>query len=533
MAGWWAMFWHERISVSIFLIFLPLASAQTSVLTWHNDSQRTGQNLSETVLTPANVNASTFGKLFTLSVDGKVDAQPLYVQNLAIPGQGAHNALFVVTEHGAAYAFDADSGGPLWNVSMLQAGESPSDDRGCSQVTPEIGITSTPAIDLARGPHGTMYLVAMSKDAQGNYHQRLHALDLTTGGEQFGGPMEVQATYPGHGAGSSGGVVPFDPKQYKERSALVIFNGVVYTSWASHCDHTPYTGWVIGFDEATLARVSVLNLIPNGNDGAMWNAGSGPALDADGNLYVLTGNGTFDSSLNSGGFPVNANYGNAIVKISTANSALSVLDYFTMSNSISESNADVDLGSGGVMLIPPVNGSQGSPVSLAVGAGKDGNIYVVDRTNIGKFHPNGDLIYQELPGALGQVFSSPAWFNGKLYYGSVGNTLKAFSFAGGSFSTTPVSHTANAFGYPGTTPSISANGTAAGIVWAAENSSPAVLHAYDASDLSKELYNSNQAANNRDRFGDGNKYIVPTVVNGKVYVGTTNGVGVFGDNRPA
>jgi len=497
---------------------------QPSVLTWHNDNARTGQNLQETTLTPANVNSAMFGRLFTITVDGKVDAQPLYVPALAIPGQGVHNAVFVVTEHDSAYAFDADTAAQLWHVSLLGSGETPSDNRGCGQVTPEIGATATPVIDLQIGPHGTMYAIAMSKDASANYHQRLHALDITTGGEQFSGPVEIQATYPGSGVENT-----FLPKQHKERAGLLIANGLVYTAWSSHCDFFPYTAWVISYSETTLARVNVLNLTPNGNDGAMWAAGAGPAADASGNVYVLTGNGTFDTTLNAGGFPSNGDYGNAFVKMSTGGGTLAVADYFTMSNTVSESGGDQDLGSGGMIVLPPLNDAQGNPRSLAVGAGKDAHIYLVDRNNLGKFNPGTNNIYQDLQGALsGGVFSTPAWFNGKLYYGAVGDKLKAFTFTAGVFPSAPSSQTATSFVYPGTTPSISANGTSNAIAWAAENAGTAVLHAYDATDLTKELYNSNQAANSRDHFGNGNKFIVPTVVNGKVYVGTTTGVGVFG-----
>lgn len=500
---------------------------QVNVLTWHNDNARTGQNLQETALTTANVNAATFGKLFVINVDGKVDAEPVYVAALAIPGIGTHNVLYVVTEHDSAYAFDADTGAELWHVTLLNGGETTSDPRSCDQVSPEIGITSTPAIDLHMGPHGTMYTVSMSKDGVGNYHHRLHALDLTTGGEQFGGPTEVQATYPGKGAGSSNNVVPFDPGQYKERAGILISNGIVYTSWASHCDIGPYTGWVIGYNQATLKRVSVMNLIPNGNDGAIWAAGAGPAADPDGFVYALTGNGTFDATL-SGGFPARGDYGNAFVKISTGMRSPFVADYFTMSTTVSESGADQDLGSGGLMLMPPVSDAQGNPRSLAVGAGKDGNIYVVDTKNMGKFNSGQDAIYQQLTGALGGVWSSPAWFNGKLYYAASGDNLKAFAFTNGLFQASPVSQTSMTFPYPGATPSISANGSSNGIVWVHENAGPAVLHAFDANNLTNELYNSNQAANSRDQFGTANKFIVPMVVNGRVYVGTTNGVGVFG-----
>jgi hypothetical protein len=502
---------------------------QTGVLTWHNDDARTGQNLRETILTPANVNVAGFGKLFTIAADGKVDAQPLYVPALAIPGQGMFNVLYIETEHGSAYAFDADTGAQLWHVSLLGDNETPSDDRGCGQVTPEIGITSTPAIDPYRGPHGTLYAIAMSKSASRQYHQRLHALDLATGAEEFGGPIDIQATYAGSGAEGAGGVQTFDPKQHKERPGLAVAGGIVYTSWGSHCDIAPYTGWVIGYDEATLAQVSVLNLTPNGSDGGIWASGAGPAFDAAGNFYLLMGNGTFDTALDARGFPVNGDYGNAFVKLSPTGTTLSIADYFTMYNTGTESSTDVDLGSGGAMLLPPLLDANGQPRDLAVGAGKDGHIYVVDRNNLGKYHANTNAVYQELPAALsGSVYSSPAWFNGTLYYGASGDNLKAFAFSNGAFGMPPSSQSATAFGYPGATPAISANGFTNAIVWAAENATTAVLHAYDASNLSKELYNSNQAPGGQDNFGAGNKYIVPTVVDGKVYVATASGVGVFG-----
>lgn len=506
------------------LLAFSALHAQTGVLTWHNDNSRTGQNLQETTLTPANVNSAMFGKLFVLSADGKVDAQPLYVPAVTIPSQGKHNVLYVVTEHDSAYAFDADNGAPLWHVSLLASGETPSDDHGCSQVTPEIGATATPAIDLQVGTHGTIYIVATSKDSSAKYHHRLHALDITTGAEQFGGAVEITATSSGAGVENT-----FNPTVHKERPGLLILNGVVYTTWGSHCDASSYVGWVIGYNETTLVQTSALNLVPNGNDGGLWNAGSGPAADSTGNIYALTGNGTFDTVLNAGGFPTNNDYGNAFVKITTTNGPLSVIDYFTMSNTTPESNGDVDLGSGGLVLLPPLADAQGHLRDLAVGAGKDKHIYVVDRTNLGKFSSSGNLIYQDMPNALpGGMWSSPAWFNGHLYYGDVGGTLKAFAFSNGLFQTTPASVTANTFPYPGTTPSISANGASNGIVWAVENSGTAVLHAYDAANLATELYNSNQAANSRDHFGAGNKFIVPTIINGKVYVGTTNGVGAFG-----
>jgi len=507
------------------------APAFKGVLTYHNDNMRTGRNLSETLLTLKNVKSTTFGKLFVIPTDGLVDAQPLYAPDVSIPGNGTHNVLFVATEHGTVYGFDADSGATLWHVTTLAAGETSSDDRGCGQVMPEIGVTSTPVIDLTAGTHGTIYVAAMSKDSSSNYHQRLHALDITSGVEEFGGPVEIAAQYPGTGDNSQGGYVIFDPKQYKERAGLLLLNHILYTSWASHCDFRPYTGWIISYNAKTLAQQSVLNVTPNGSEGAIWAAGAGPAADANGNIYFLDANGTFDTTLDADGLPANGDYGNAIIKLSTKKGKLAVADYFNMYNTVSESDADEDLGSGGAMVVPNFKDSNGVLHELVVGAGKDANIYLADRTNMGKFNPNNNSqIYQELTGALaGAVFSAPAFDGHRIYYGAVGDQIKAFSFnASGLLNSTPASATGTQFGFPGATPSISGGSASTLILWATENTSPAVLHAYNANNLSVELYNSNQAASGRDNFGNGNKFITPTIANGKVYVGTTNGVGVFG-----
>jgi hypothetical protein len=429
------------------------------------------------------------------------------------------------------YGFDADNGALLWQVTMLASGETPSDDRGCSQVTPQIGVTSTPVIDLAAGPHGTIYVVAMSKDASSNYHQRLHALDITSGAEQFSGPVEVAAQYPGTGDNSQGGNVIFDPQQYKERAGLLLVDHVIYTSWASHCDDRPYTGWIISYNETTLKQQSVLNVTPNGSEGAIWAAGAGPAADTAGNIYFLDANGTFDTTLNGKGFPSNGDYGNAIMKLTTKKGELAVADYFNMYNTVSESDADQDLGSGGAMVVPNFKDANGVLHELVVGAGKDANIYLANRTNMGKFNSsNNNQIYQELSGALGgQVFSAPAFADNAIYYGAVGDSIREFSFnASGMLNSTPASLTKKIFSYPGATPSISGNAASDLILWATENTSPAVLHAYNAKNLAVELYDSNQAPNGRDQFGDGNKFITPTIANGKVYVGTTTGVGVLG-----
>ena len=507
----------------------PGTTPANAVVTFHNDNARTGQNLNETTLTPANVKVSGFGKLFVIATDGKVDAQPLYLPNVSTPNHGTHNILYVASEHGTVYGLDADTGAILWQISTLLSGEKPSDDHGCSQVTPEIGVTATPVIDVSAGPHGTIYVVAMSKDGSGNYHQRLHALDVTTGAEQFGGPKEIQAVFPGKGDNSSGGSVVFAAGKYEERAGLLLVNGTVYTSWTSHCDQRPYTGWVIGYDQSSLAQVSVLNVTPNGNEGAIWMAGAGPAADSSGNIYLLDANGVFDTTLDARGFPNQGDFGNAFLKISTSNRQLAVADYFEMFNQAAENGADQDLGSGGALVLPDLNDSAGKARHLAVGAGKDGNIYLVDRDAMGGFNPNSNNIYQQVSGALsGSVFSMPAYFNNTLYYGAVGDQIKAFAVSQARLATAPSSRTSHKFPYPGATPSISANGTSNAILWVAENDDPAVLHAYDATNLATELYNSSQADNSRDDLSEGNKFIVPTVVNGKVYVGTINGVGVFG-----
>jgi outer membrane protein assembly factor BamB len=507
----------------------PGTTPNNSVTTYHNDNARTGLNPSETTLTPANVNPSSFGKLFVIPVDGKVDAQPLYLPNLSIPNQGVHNVLYVATEHGTVYGLDADTGAQLWKVSSLASGETTGDDGGCGQVSPEIGVSATPVIDPKAGSHGTIYVVGMSKDGSGAYHHRLHALDVTTGFEQFGGPKEVQATYPGTGDNSSNGRVVFDPRQYKERPGLLLINGIVYTTWSSHCDRRPYTGWIMGYDGSTLAQTGVLNVTPNGNEGAFWMSGTAPAADADGNIFALDANGLFDATLDGRGFPSNGDFGNAFLKISTANKQLAIADYFEMFNQAQENGSDTDLGSGGALLLPDMTDSTGNTRHLSVGGGKDRHIYVIDRDSMGKFDPQKNNIYQDISGVLGdQVFSMPAYFNNTIYIAAVGDEMKAFPISQARVANSPSSHTATDFPYPGATPSISSNGATNGIVWAVENNEPAVLHAYDATNLSTALYSSDDPPNGRDNFGNGNKFITPTVINGKVYVGTTNSVGVFG-----
>lgn len=495
------------------------------VRTYHYNNAHTGWNASETILKPSNVNVSKFGKLFGLTVDGKVDAQPLYLSRLKAAG-GTHNVLIVATENDSVYAFDADSGTLLWQVSVLGRGEMASDDLGCTQVTPTIGITATPVI-IREGSFAAIYVAAMSKNASGTYFQRLHALNAATGKELYNGPVAISGKYPGTGDNSSGGYVIFDPSQYVERGALLYSNESVYLSWSSHCDNRPYTGWIMAYNPVTLAQQSVLDVTPNGNEGAIWGSGSGLTADQSGNIFFLDANGIFDSTLNRNGFPAYGDYGNAFVRLS-GNDRLAVADYFEMYNGQIESKGDEDLGSGGAILLPTMQNNSGGTFELAAGAGKDGNLYIVNRNYMGKFNPNANEIYQELDGILpGGLWSMPAYFDGRLYYGPVQQPILAFQFTKAVLSGAAVAETSNSFGYPGATPSISSNGTQNGIVWAAENTNPAVLHAYNAATLA-EIYNTNQASNGRDHFGAGNKFITPVIVNGKVYVGTTTGVGVFG-----
>jgi Immunoglobulin domain/Immunoglobulin I-set domain len=503
------------------------ATSSMDVLTYHNDLARTGQNLTETTLTLSNVASATFGKIGFFTADGLVDAEPLYASSVAVPSNGTHNILIVATEHDSVYAFDADSGSTIWKTSMLKSGETTSDNRSCGQVTPEIGVTSTPVIDRTQGPNGTVYVVAMSKDGSGNYHQRIHALDLALGTEVLGGPVDIQAQYPGTGDGSNGTDVIFAPGQYKERAALLLLNGVVYTSWASHCDDRPYTGWIMGYSATTLSQTTVLNVTPNGNEGAIWMAGAGLAADSSSNIYFLDANGDFDTNLNAQGFPTNGDFGNAFLKLST-NGGLAVADYFEMDNESAENGSDTDLGSGGAMLLPDLTNSSGQTVHLAVGAGKDSNLYVVNRDSMGKYSSSTNNVYQELKHGLpGGVWAMPAYFNNTVYYGSVGSPIKAFGITNAKLGTSAAVQTTTSFPYPGATPSISANGTNNGIVWAVDNNSPAVLHAYNAATLT-EIYNSSQASGGRDQFGNGNKFMTPMIVNGKVFVGTPTGVAVFG-----
>lgn len=506
----------------MFLALSAMASGQ-NVVTYHNDVARTGQNLAESVLNTTNVNSTQFGKVFSVTVDGQVYAQPLYLAGVRIAG-GLHNVVWIATEHDSVYAFDADAGGsPLWHVSFINSAQGittmPSADAfNCGQITPELGITGTPVIDPAAG---TLYVVATTKEVSGgttNYVHRLHALDITTGNERPGSPVVVSPA-PVAGTGDGSTTVRFISRNYKQRPGLLLLNGVVYTAWSSHCDAGTYHGWVIGYNAQTLQQTAVHVSTPNGSEASYWNAGAGPAADAAGNIYLISGNGTFDAD--TGG----PDYGDAFVKLSTP--GLAVAGYFAPYNQAALSSADQDLGSGGALVLPDSAGNATHP-HLITGGGKEGTIYLLDRDNLGAFNAsNNDQIVQSLVSAVGGLFSMPAYFNGSVYFGGVSDHVKAFHISGAALSTSPTSQTAGSLGYPGATPSISANGSANGIVWAIENSGSARLHAYDATNLAHELYNSGQ--NSARDTGPGYvKFTVPTIANGKVYVGGSGSVAAYG-----
>jgi hypothetical protein len=499
--------------------------AYARMLAYHNDLARTGQNLNETILTLSNVNSAQFGKLFSYPVDGGMYAQPLYMQSVTLGNQGVHNVVYVVTEHDSVYAFDADGkvSTPLWHVSFINpfAGITtvpppPGDD---AFPAGEIGITSTPAIDPATG---ILYVVSYTLE-NGRPVYRLHALDLSTGAERLGGPVVMAAFTSGTGDDTDGlGHVYFDPAWHLQRSALLLLNGVVYVGFASHADIPPYHGWLLAYDAKTLKQTAVYNDTPNGRLGGIWESGCGPTVDANGNLYIATGNGTFDAS--AGG----PDYGESVVKLDRA--SLKVLDWFTPFNQASLNAVDQELGSGGPMLLPD---QPGLHPRLLVVAGKEGRIYLLDRDNLGRYGLTADAAVQELRGQINpNVLSTPAYWRGNIYYTSQYDTLKMFSLKNGLLSTSPVAVSQASFGHVGATPSISANGSTAGIVWvidtsAVSNGGPAQLRAYDATDVSRELYDSTLAGW-RDTPGTANKFAVPTVINGKVYVGTATELDVFG-----
>jgi len=523
-----------HISAAWFVALVLVASgfSQVSIPTYHFDNLRSGENIHETALTPALVNVNTFGKLFAQPVDGQIYAEPLVVYNVQIAGKGAHTVVYVATENDSIYAFDGTSNSgsnasPLWQVSFIDSAKGittvPSSDLGSNAISPQVGITGTPVIDIN---NGTLYVVAATKE-NGVYYQRLHALDLTSGAEKFGGPVVISAKVRGQGSNSVNGYVSFDPFRSNQRTGLLLLNGVVYIAWASHGLESKYAyhGWVIGYNETTLALQGAFCVTPNGDQGGVWQSGNGLAADALGNIFFMTGNGTFD--VNKGG----NDFGMSYIKLSTT-SGLKASDYFTPYNAVSESGSDKDLGSGGALLFPYQSGTNAH--YLAVGAGKDGNLYLVNRNNMGKFNSqNNSQIVQEIAGAFAghSVYSSPAYWQGYLYYWASHDFLRIFQVSNGLVGTTPIATSTYFLSSPGATPVISSNANTQGIVWALDTSGsnttgPAVLHALDAL-TAAELYNSSQSAA-RDTAGNAVRFTIPTVANGKVYVGTATELDVYG-----
>ncbi len=510
----------------------PAACAPTpapaDVLTFHNDNFRRGSNPHETILTHANVNPKTFGKLFSYPVDGYLYAEPLYVSQLAIPGQGTHNVVYVASEHDSVYAFDADgsNAAPLWQVSFIDPSNGittvPSSDLSCDNLVPEIGITGTPVISLDKQ---ALYVVSEVKNQNtGDYTMQLHALDLATGAEKFGGPAAISATVVGQGTGTDGGHVSFNTMRANQRPALLLSGGMVYLAFASNCDLGDYHGWLMAYDAATLARKAVFNSTPNGSEGGIWQSGNGPSASGSGNIFIGIGNGTFN-----GDQPNPTEYGDSFVKLNPK--TLRLLDYFTPSNQANMQAKDNDGGVTGALLLPYQY--FGSVAYELVGGNKSGRFYLLNRAAMGQFCPAcNDAQAVEVINAGGKLFDAPAFSHGLLYIGAVGVRLKAWQLINGRLSASPVAKSATVFGYPGTSPAVSSNGSAQRIVWALDvsgyaSADPAVLHAYRAFNLS-ELYNSAQASGSRDTAGPAVKFTVPTVANGKVYVGTQTELDVYG-----
>ncbi len=485
-----------------------LAAGQVRVLTYHNDNARTGQNLREYLLTPANVGSGSFGKRFAHPLDGAVYGQPLYLPSVSLAGKGLRDIVFVETSHDSVYAFDADDAAgpnaePLWQVNFLDSPHGvttvSSTDVSCP-VIQELGITGTAVIDPASG---TLYAIAETKEPGPSYVFRLHALDVATGAEKPGSPVVV----------SPAGFVPFE---HKQRGGLLLSNGTVYTSWGSNCDLGTYHGWVIGYDAATLKQTTVFNVSPEKGGGSFWNGGGAPAADANGNVFIISGNGIYDGP-NSG-----EDFGDSIVRLTPR--TLTLADYFTPFNQSYLNLNDIDLGSSGPVLLPDDAGDSTHP-HLLVAAGKEGRIYLVDRDQLGGPQFGTDLsAIASLPILGHSLFGSPAYFNGAVYIATEYSMMRSFPVASGSIASSPNSSTSFTAGALGAIPSISANGTESGIVWITPNDG--ALHAFDAADLSKELYNSN--LNIQDALGSWVEFIVPTIAEGKAYVGTGNSLAVYG-----
>jgi hypothetical protein len=515
----------------------------TSVLTYQYNNSRTGANINETILNPSNVNVSTFGKLHSFPVDSLVYGQPLYVPGLQIAG-GVHNIVFVITENNSVYAFDADYkvSTPLWHtrigLPVPCSASQPVPGSNCNLVylTSVIGITATPVIDLTQGTHGAIYVEGRTDpNNAGKYFHVLHKYDLSTGKDMSGSPVVINGSVHGTGKDNVNGVVTFNPRSENDRGALLLANGIVYVPFASINDAPIFHGWIFGYNATTMTRSYVFNTTPNnstnhggdGEQGGIWNG----TITADANnvLYTTTGNGTWDATV--------SDWGNSYLKLKPGTSSLKVLDYFTP-RALAFDTRDTDLGTNAAILLPDQTGTY---PHVMISGDKNGTVYVVNRDNMGKYHSSGDQNLQVLSGAVGVHvptsgdcnnthndcnYGTPAYWNGNVYFSGVNDNVKAFVFANGQLSG-PMSKSAATYGFPGATPAVSANGTTNGIVWVIQPII-SILHAYDATNLATELYNSTQASGGRDSLGSNTKFAPPTVVNGKVYVGTKNALVVYG-----
>ena len=499
------------------------------VATAQNDNARTGANLLETILTPQNVNANKFGRIGMFQVDGDVYAQPLYAPHLEVPGKGTRNVLFIATEYDSVFAFDADapSSAPLWKVSFLDQAKSVSPvsarDVQCPFIQPDIGITSTPVIDVASS---TIYVLARTREPEKDhwvFRQKLHALDLATGGERFGGPVTIQASFQGQKNLLSKGLIDFDPLRENQRAALLLAKGNVFVTWASSCDVGPYYGWVMSYDAHTLKQTGALNVAPSGRESGIWQADAGPAADGDGNVYVITGNGKFTAA--SGG----RDYGDSVLKVALTPSGLVVRDYFTPADQEHLNDTDGDFGSGSPLLLPD---SPAPHAHLLLAAGKSKKIYVLDRDHLGHFRAFDDSHAVQVVPALAESFGAPVYWNGHVYYFLMQDVLRDYPIQNGRLAAQAAAQSTTRINDPGT-PAISANGSKNGIVWILSTKvwngpdRPAILLAYDASNVARELYNSTQNAE-RDRAGNALRFTIPTVANGRVYVPTKRHIEVYG-----
>ena len=511
----------------------------SDVLTYHNNVGRTGVQPAETTLTPANVTSAKFGKLRTFAVDGQMYAQPLYVGGVGMPDGAVHNLLIAATAHGTVYAFDADGNNPaagyLWKQSMFGAGEAPvveGTDYSCGDTTPESSLLGTPVIDRSTG---TIYVVSTEKvTASGTFTQKLHALSYIDGSESMNGPVVITATYPGTGAGSQSGVETFDALKENQRPALLLSGGNVWITWASHCDIAPYHGYIMAYSASNVATRTVLyNNTPNGSDGGIWMSGGGPAADAAGYVYTVSGNGTFDA--NTGGL----DYGDAGLKMAAptgGSTTPSIAGYFVPYNQQQLSSADQDVGVTNALIFNDPASSYAP--TLMVESDKTGKIYLLDTGHMGGYNSTANQDLGDFP-IGGSIFNNFAYFNGALYADYNGGPVRAYAFvpgnsaAGGHFNTAytsqaPTNSPGSGGGNGGVSPMVSANGTANGIVWTSDHNGNALLHAYDASNLATEFYNSGQAASSRDALPTPIKFVSPVIANGQVFVGGAATVAVYG-----